>query len=66
MSNSSSSTICYLIRGRETKNSYFSNPDIGHDGQVESKIKQRNYENIRNFIFMYLIFAFIGKGIRKK
>lgn len=29
------------------------------------KIKQRNYETIRNVIFMYLIFAFIEKASGK-
>lgn len=54
-----------LTRRRDT-NSYFSNPDNGHDKQEGTKVKQRDCENIRKIICMYLIFAFVGKGIRKK
>lgn len=54
-----------LTRRRDT-NSYFSNPDNGHDKQEETKGKQRNCENIRKIIFMYLIFEFVRKSIRKK
>lgn len=59
--------FCWSTKRMETflNRKYFSHPDNGHDGQEETKIKQRNYETIRKVIFMYLIFAFIRQGIRK-
>lgn len=44
---------------------YFGQQIMVMMGQEETKPKQRNYETIMSVVFMYLIFTFIGKGIRK-